>query len=104
MTPTAGTRAAMTPEADPPSQLAEGSGAAEAEQVRAEKVQSALYRIAELAGAAQDMQEFYRAVHAVVADLMPATNFEACEAGRHAPLDRSGSTYIRAAGSLAPAT
>ncbi|TML45101.1 MAG: GAF domain-containing protein [Actinobacteria bacterium] len=65
----------MTPEADPPSQLAEGSGAAEAEQVRAEKVQSALYRIAELAGAAQDMQEFYRAVHAVVADLMPATNF-----------------------------
>jgi PAS domain S-box-containing protein len=42
---------------------------------RAENVQAALYRIAELASAAQDMQEFYRAVHAVVGDLMNANNF-----------------------------
>ena len=49
--------------------------AVEAERRRAEKVQSALYRIAELASAAQDMQEFYRAVHAVVGELMYADNF-----------------------------
>ena len=42
----------------------------EAERRQAEKVQSALYRIAELASAAQDMQEFYREVHAVVGELM----------------------------------
>ena len=41
----------------------------------AEKVQGALYRIAELASAAQDMQEFYRAIHAVVGELMYADNF-----------------------------
>ena len=41
----------------------------------ADKVQSALYRIAELASAAQDLQEFYRAVHAVVSELMDARNF-----------------------------
>ena len=46
----------------------------EEERQRAEKVQSALYRIAELASAAQDMQEFYRAVHGVVAELMFASN------------------------------
>jgi PAS domain S-box-containing protein len=40
-----------------------------------EKVQDALYRIAELASAAQDMQEFYRAVHEVVGELMYARNF-----------------------------
>ncbi len=38
-------------------------------------MQSALYRIAELASAAQDMQEFYRAVHGVVGELMNANNF-----------------------------
>src|SRR5919198_6429724 len=43
--------------------------------MRAEKVQGALYRIAELASAAQDMQEFYSAVHGVVGDLMSAKNF-----------------------------
>jgi hypothetical protein len=42
---------------------------------RGESVQSALYRIAELAGAAQDLQEFYRAVHGVVGELMNARNF-----------------------------
>ena len=41
----------------------------------AAKVQSGLYRIAELASAAQDMQEFYRAVHAVIGELMDARNF-----------------------------
>jgi PAS domain S-box-containing protein len=40
----------------------------------AEKVQSALYRIAELASAAQDMQEFYRATHEVVGELMLSRN------------------------------
>ena len=49
--------------------------AGNAERQRAEKVQSALYRIAELASAAQDMQEFYGAVHAVVGELMYADNF-----------------------------
>jgi PAS domain S-box-containing protein len=41
----------------------------------AEKVQDALYRIAELASAADDMQEFYRAIHEIVGGLMPAKNF-----------------------------
>jgi PAS domain S-box-containing protein len=49
--------------------------AAEAERLRAEKVQRALYRIAEFASAAQDLQEFYREVHAVVGELMYANNF-----------------------------
>jgi GAF domain-containing protein len=48
--------------------------ATEAERRRAEHVQGALYRIAELASAAQDMQEFYRAVHHVVGELMNANN------------------------------
>jgi PAS domain S-box-containing protein len=41
----------------------------------AEKVQGALYRIAELASAAEDLHEFYRAIHEVVGELMPAQNF-----------------------------
>jgi GAF domain-containing protein len=41
----------------------------------AQKVQDALYRIAELASAARDMQEFYRAIHEVVGELMNAENF-----------------------------
>ena len=49
--------------------------AVELEHQRAEKVQAALYRIAELASAAQDLQEFYRAVHDVVGELMNASNF-----------------------------
>jgi PAS domain S-box-containing protein len=47
----------------------------EAESQHAEKVQSGLYRIAALASAAHDMQEFYRAVHGVVGELMDAKNF-----------------------------
>jgi PAS domain S-box-containing protein len=52
-----------------------GLEAAEAERRNAEKVQAALYRIAELASAAEDLQEFYRAVHGVVGELMDARNF-----------------------------
>jgi PAS domain S-box-containing protein len=47
----------------------------EVERLQAESLQTALYRIAELASAAQDMQEFYRSVHAVVGELMFAKNF-----------------------------
>jgi PAS domain S-box-containing protein len=71
----------MTPELDLSSALAEARirlaelEAAEAGRQRGEKVQAALYRIAELASAAQDMQEFYRAVHAIVGELMYAKNF-----------------------------
>jgi len=46
-----------------------------AEEARAAKVQEALYRIAELASAAQDMQEFYRAIHEIVGGLTDANNF-----------------------------
>ena len=42
---------------------------------RAERVQTALFRIAELASSVQDMQEFYREVHAVVGEFMYANNF-----------------------------
>jgi PAS domain S-box-containing protein len=45
-----------------------------ADEARAAKVQDALYRIAELASAAQDMQEFYRAIHEIVGELMDARN------------------------------
>ena len=41
----------------------------------ADQVQAALYRIAELASAAENMQEFYRAVHGVIGELMDASNF-----------------------------
>ena len=46
----------------------------EAERAHAAKVQEALYRIAELASAAEDMQQFYRAVHEIVGELMDARN------------------------------
>ena len=39
-----------------------------------EKVQTALYRIAELASAAQDMREFYAAIHEVVGEFTDASN------------------------------
>ncbi len=44
------------------------------EPPQAGKVQDALYRIAELAGAAEDMQAFYAAIHGVVGELMYAEN------------------------------
>jgi PAS domain S-box-containing protein len=46
-----------------------------AETRDAEQIQSALYRIAELAGSARDLQEFYAAVHEIVGELMFAANF-----------------------------
>ena len=47
----------------------------EAEHERAQHVQAALFRIAEAASAAQDLQAFYREVHETVATLMFAENF-----------------------------
>jgi signal transduction histidine kinase/DNA-binding response OmpR family regulator len=40
-----------------------------------DKVQQALYRIAEAASAAEDLDAFYRRIHGIVAELMYATNF-----------------------------
>ncbi len=48
---------------------------AEVERGRAEKVQEALYRIADTASAVQDMAGFYPAIHRIVAELMFAKNF-----------------------------
>jgi len=45
------------------------------ERKRSEAVQSALYRIADMTAAAEDMQEFYEAIHTVVGELMFARNF-----------------------------
>ena len=49
--------------------------AAETQHERAERVQQALYRIAETASTAQDMQDFYRTIHAILSELMYAENF-----------------------------
>ncbi|HYF11279.1 MAG TPA: GAF domain-containing protein, partial [Actinomycetota bacterium] len=49
--------------------------AGDAERQRAERVQSALYRIAETASVATDMQDFYGRIHAIVRELMYADNF-----------------------------
>ncbi|HEU4528836.1 MAG TPA: GAF domain-containing protein, partial [Actinomycetota bacterium] len=49
--------------------------AAEAERDRAASVQRALYRIAETASAAEDMQAFYAEIHRIVGELMDAGNF-----------------------------
>ena len=71
----------MSSSGDPSSELAQARGrateleAVEAERARAAKVQDALFRIAELASAARDLQEFYRAIHAVVGELIYASNF-----------------------------
>ena len=71
----------MNPSADASAELAEARRrlaeleAVEAERTHAAKVQDALYRIAELASAAEDMQDFYRSIHAVVGELMYADNF-----------------------------
>jgi|CXWL01.1.fsa_nt_gi PAS domain S-box-containing protein len=44
-------------------------------QQRAQLVQTATYRIAEAAHRVQNLDELYPAIHAIVADLMPARNF-----------------------------
>ena len=49
--------------------------AREAAHESAEKVQAALYRIAETASAAQDMPAFYAQIHEIVGSLMYADNF-----------------------------
>jgi GAF domain-containing protein/CheY-like chemotaxis protein len=49
--------------------------AREAVHERAQKVQSALYRIAETASTAQDMATFYAKIHEIVGTLMYADNF-----------------------------
>ena len=45
------------------------------ERKRAEALSSALYRIAEKANAAQDMQQFFAAIHGIVDELLCARNF-----------------------------
>src|SRR5204863_317221 len=45
------------------------------ERKRAEKLQRALYRIAEISGSVQDMPGFYASVHQIVGELMYARNF-----------------------------
>ena len=47
----------------------------ETEHARTEQLQGALFRIAEAASAASDLQAFYREVHATVGTLMSAENF-----------------------------
>jgi GAF domain-containing protein len=49
--------------------------ATEADRDRAERIQGALYRIAETASTAEDMQDFYVKIHAIVRELMYADNF-----------------------------
>ena len=49
--------------------------AREAQQQRAVTVQAALYRIAETASSAQDMQAFYAKIHEIVGGLVYADNF-----------------------------
>ncbi|HEY6569531.1 MAG TPA: GAF domain-containing protein, partial [Candidatus Limnocylindrales bacterium] len=48
--------------------------ALEAQRARASAVQGALYRIAEAASAASDLQSFYRTIHGIVGELMYAEN------------------------------
>ena len=45
------------------------------ERKRAEALSSALYRVAEKASAAQDLQQLFAAVHGIIDELMPARNF-----------------------------
>jgi GAF domain-containing protein/CheY-like chemotaxis protein len=49
--------------------------AQQSEHERAEKVQDALYRIADTASAAHDMPTFYARIHQIVGELMSASNF-----------------------------
>jgi diguanylate cyclase (GGDEF)-like protein/PAS domain S-box-containing protein len=45
------------------------------ERKRSEKLQSALYRIAQVTSAVENMEAFYSAIHSIVAELMYARNF-----------------------------
>jgi two-component system cell cycle sensor histidine kinase/response regulator CckA len=55
--------------------LIRGSVTDISERKRAEKVQSALYRIAATTSSAEDIDEFYAAIHGIVGELMYAKNF-----------------------------
>ncbi len=55
--------------------LVRGSVIDISERKRAEKLQSALYRIAATTSATEDIDEFYRAIHSIVGELMYAKNF-----------------------------
>jgi PAS domain S-box-containing protein len=45
------------------------------EQRRAEKIQSSVYKISEATITTQNLQELFRSIHGIVAELMPAENF-----------------------------
>ena len=47
----------------------------EADLQRSAKVQAALYKVAEAASSAADLQEFYKSLHEIIAGLMYAGNF-----------------------------
>src|SRR4029077_12948324 len=55
--------------------LGRGSVIDISERKRAEKLQSALYRIAATASTTEDIDQFYRAIHSIVGELMYAKNF-----------------------------
>jgi GAF domain-containing protein/CheY-like chemotaxis protein len=65
----------VTPEVDGLRQRVAALEVREADHVHSERVQAALYRIAEAASAASDLESFYREVHATVATLMYGENF-----------------------------
>jgi two-component system cell cycle sensor histidine kinase/response regulator CckA len=66
--------------------LVRGSVTDISERKRAEKLQSALYRIAATTSATEDIDEFYRAIHAIVGELMYAKNFYVALHDAHADL------------------
>jgi two-component system cell cycle sensor histidine kinase/response regulator CckA len=55
--------------------LVRGSVTDISERKRSEKLQSALYRIAATTSSAEDIDEFYAAIHGIVGELMYARNF-----------------------------
>lgn len=52
-----------------------GVGLDVTERVRAERIQSALYRISQAASSAESLEDVLRSIHAIVGELMPAQNF-----------------------------
>lgn len=45
------------------------------QRLRAEKVQSSIYRISEAVFSTQSLQEYFQSVHAIISELLPANNF-----------------------------
>ena len=76
-------RAAAQPEAPPLAELERlrrrvaelEAGPAEPQRTDMARVQAALYRVADAAGAVADMQDFYATAHRIVGELMYARNF-----------------------------